>query len=100
MNRIKDKLNAGLTLRSILQTEKFEIPGDNEFHILGVLIKTYCRELIEPVFTRQGARQIITIQDSSQTDQQKLELFLKVFQSLPAVRIPPLHLLQAFLLFY
>lgn len=83
MNRIKDELNKGVTLRSYWKQVK--TPGEDDFMLLASLIKAYCHELKEPAFTEDISRKIIAVEESSSGDSQKLEYFRKVFYTLPTV---------------
>jgi len=83
LESLKAELNKGITLRTYLK----QLPnhGEDQFMLMASLIKTYCHELQEPAFTEEVSRKIIAVEESGCSDQQKLEYYKKVFNSLPTV---------------
>lgn len=85
LNRIRDELNKGITLRSYWK--QVTNPTEDDFMLLASLIKTFCHELKEPAFTEDGSKKIIAMEESTSEDSCKLEYFKKIFFNLPTVCI-------------
>lgn len=85
LSHVQETLNQGITLRSYWSRSGKTL-GSEKYHLLAVLIKTFCNELKEPAFTEDTSKKIIAVEESSAEDEKKLIYFQKVFRNLPTVR--------------
>lgn len=83
INKVKEELNAGVTLKTIFQRKK--TLDSDDFMLLSNLIKNYCYDLKEPAFTIDTTRKIIAVQERAVSEETKIEIFVKLFSNLPAV---------------